>query len=125
MEILGKPLLIAISKVMNFFNKLPGHVQTPSGFEWVVLKKLPRILLVSTALPCAVMLMLYLSNPSISRDQEQLIFLCLGLLFTAWFFIGTAAIGCVVVVIMKGPAYVADPYELPVENKKLEQHPHL
>jgi hypothetical protein len=26
---------------------------------------------------------------------------------------------------MKGPAYVADPYELPKENKKLEQHPNL
>jgi hypothetical protein len=71
---------------MNFFNQLPGHVQTPSGFEWVVLKKIPRILLVSTALPCAIMLLLYFSNPSISRDQEQLLFLCIGLLFEAWFF---------------------------------------
>jgi hypothetical protein len=68
-EILGKPLLTAVSKAMNFFNKLPGHVQTPSGYEWVVLKKIPRILLVSTALPCAIMLMLYFINPSMSRDQ--------------------------------------------------------
>ncbi len=110
---------------MNFFNQLPGQVQTPSGFEWVVLKKIPRILLVSTALPCAIMLLLYFSNPSMSRDQEQLLFLCIGLLFEAWFFIGTAAIGCVVVAIMKRPAYVADPYALPHENKQLEQHPQL
>jgi hypothetical protein len=54
---------------MSLLNKLPGHVQTPSGLEWVVLKKIPRILLVSTAPPCAVMLMLYFSNPSMSRDQ--------------------------------------------------------
>jgi hypothetical protein len=26
---------------------------------------------------------------------------------------------------MKGPAYVADPYELPVENKNLENYPNL
>ena len=119
-EILGKPLLIAAPRIMNFFNKLPGHTQTPSGYEWLVLKKIPRIFLICTALPCAVMLALYLSNASINRDQEQVIYLCLGLLFTAWFFIGTVAIGCVVVMIMKGPAYVADPYELPEENDKLE-----
>ncbi len=119
-EILGKPLLIAAPRIMNFFNKLPGHIQTPSGYEWLVLKKIPRIFLICTALPCAVMLALYLSNASINRDQEQVIYLCLGLLFTAWFFIGTVAIGCVVVMIMKGPAYVADPYELPEENDKLE-----
>ncbi len=105
---------------MNFFNKLPGHVQTTSGYEWLVLKKIPRIFLICTALPCAVMLTLYLGNASINREQEQVIYLCLGLLFTAWFFIGTVAIGCVVVMIMKGPAYVADPYELPEENNKLE-----
>ena len=119
-EVLGKPLLIAAPRIMNFFNKLPGHIQTPSGYEWLVLKKIPRIFLICTALPCAVMLALYLSNASINRDQEQVIYLCLGLLFTAWFFIGTVAIGCVVVMIMKGPAYVADPYELPEENDKLE-----
>lgn len=119
-EILGKPLLIAAPRIMNFFNKLPGHIQTPSGYEWLVLKKIPRIFLICTALPCAVMLAFYLSNASINRDQEQVIYLCLGLLFTAWFFIGTVAIGCVVVMIMKGPAYVADPYELPEENDKLE-----
>ena len=105
---------------MNFFNKLPGHTQTPSGYEWLVLKKIPRIFLICTALPCAVMLTIYLSNASINRDQEQVMYLCLGLLFTAWFFIGTVAIGCVVVMIMKGPAYVADPYDLPEENDKLE-----
>jgi hypothetical protein len=105
---------------MNFFNKLPGHIQTPSGYEWLVLKKIPRIFLICTALPSVVMLTLYLGNASINRDQEQVIYLCLGLLFTAWFFIGTVTIGCVVVMIMKGPAYVADPYELPEENNKLE-----
>jgi hypothetical protein len=68
-----------------------------------IIEKIPRILLVSTALPCAVILILYLSNSSMIRDQEHLIFLCQGLVITAWFFIDTLAIGCVVVVIMKWP----------------------
>lgn len=110
---------------MHFFNKLPGHTRTAAGFEWVLLKKIPRIFLCSTAAPSAVMLYLFLSSPAMDRDQQQLVFLCLGLVFTAWFFIGTVAIGCLVVMVMKGPAYVADPYELPHENNQLEQHPHL
>ncbi|CAN4272016.1 hypothetical protein MCEREM3_01023 [Methylophilaceae bacterium] len=48
-----------------------------------IIEKIPRILLVSTALPCAVILIPYLSNSSMIRDQEQLIFLCLGLVITA------------------------------------------
>jgi len=105
---------------MRFLAKLPGHVRYPSGYEWAVLKKIPGILLICTALPSATMLALYLSHATIGRDQAQVMYLCLGLLFTAWFFIGVVTIACVVVIIMKGPAYVADPYELPKENPRLE-----
>jgi hypothetical protein len=110
---------------MNLFNKLPGFIKTPSGFEWVLFKKIPWIFGISTAVPCALMLNIYLSNESLSREQQQIIYQCFGVLFSLWFFVGAATIGCVVVMIMKGPAYVADPYELPKENKKLEQHPNL
>lgn len=71
------------------------------------------------------MLNLYLSNALLNGEQLKTIYLCLGLLFSISFFVGAAAIGCVVVIIMKGPAYVADPYELPIENKNLEKFPNL
>lgn len=71
------------------------------------------------------MLNLYLSNAILNGEQLKTIYLCLGVLFSLWFFVGVAAIGCVVVIIMKGPAYVADPYELPIENKSLEKYPNL
>ena len=71
------------------------------------------------------MLYIYFSTEIVSREQQQVIYQCFGVLFSVWFFVGAAAIGCIVVMIMKGPAYVADPYELPKENKKLEQHPNL
>lgn len=110
---------------MNLFNKLPGFIKTPSGFEWALFKKIPLIFAIGTVLPSAPMLYIYFSNEIVSRGQQQVIYQCFGVLFSVWFFVGAAAIGCIVVMIMKGPAYVADPYELPKENKKLEQHPNL
>jgi len=108
---------------MSYFNKLPGFIKTPSGFEWVLLKKLPLVFVICTALPGAAILSIYFSNQVLNPEQLKTIYQCLGVLFSLWFFIGAAAIGCVVVIIMKGPAYVADPYELPKENKALENQP--
>jgi hypothetical protein len=110
---------------MEYFNKLPGFVKSPSGLEWVLLKKIPWIFLISAFTPCAIILKLYLLNNALDAEQLKIIYQCLGVLFSLWFFIGTVAIGCVVVIVMKGPAYVADPYELPVENKSLENYPNL
>ena len=108
---------------MKYFNKLPGFIKTPSGIEWVILKKLPLIFAVCAAIPCTAILLLYFSNQTLDPEQLKTIYLCLGILFSIFFFAGVVAIGCIVVMIMKGPAYVADPYELPKENKKLEQYP--
>jgi len=108
---------------MKYFNKLPGYIKTPSGFEWVLLRKLPLIFGVCAAIPITAILFIYFSNQVLNPEQLKTIYLCLGILFSICFFVGAAAIGCVVVIIMKGPAYVADPYELPKENKKLEQFP--
>lgn len=111
--------------MMRYLNKLPGFIKTPAGLEWVLFKKLPLIFSIGTAALCIPMLTLYLSNDPLSREQQQVIYQLLGLLFSTWFFVGAIAIGCIVVTIMKGPAYVADPYELPIENKTLEKYPNL
>lgn len=110
---------------MSYFNKLPGFIKSPSGFEWVLFKKLPRIFTLTTAVPILPMLYLLFNNETLNSQQLQTIYQCLGLLFSICFFIGAIAIGCVVVMIMKGPAYVADPYEMPKENKQLEDYPNL
>ena len=108
---------------MRYFNKLPGFIKTPSGFEWVLLRKLPLISGICSAIPTAIIFFIYFSNQTPDPEQLKTIYMCLGILFSVFFFAGAAAIGCIVVMIMKGPAYVADPYELPKENKKLEQYP--
>lgn len=110
---------------MRYFNKLPGFIKTPSGFEWVLFKKIPLLFAAGTAIPCAAILFIYFNNETLSPEQQKIIYQCLGILFSYWFFVGATAIGCVVVMIMKGPAYVADPYELPKENKTLEKYPNL
>ncbi|MDP2152641.1 MAG: hypothetical protein Q8J66_03155 [Methylotenera sp.] len=109
---------------MKYFNKLPGFIKTPSGLEWILFKKIPHIFLIGTAVPCISMLTIYYGHDAISRDDQQVIYQLLGVLFSAWFFVGTLAIGCIIVILMKGPAYVADPYELPQENRRLEKLPH-
>ena len=109
---------------MNYFNKLPGFNKTPAGLEWVILKKLPAIFALCTMVIVMPMFYIYFSNQTLNPDQLKQIYLCLGLIFSVWFFVGTVAIGCIVVMLMKGPAYVSDPYDLPKENKKLEKFPY-
>lgn len=102
---------------MNLLNKLPGYTRSPSGFEWVLFKKIPMIFVLGTAPLVAIILSIYFSNAALNPAQQKIIYQCLGLLFSYWFFVGATAIGCIVVMLMKGPAYVADPYELPKEDK--------
>jgi len=106
--------------MIRLLNKLPGFIRTPPGVEWILFKRIPIIFLVVTIIPCLPMLDIYLNNTSITPMQQKIIYQCLGALFSLWFLVGAIAIGCFVVMLMKGPAYVADPYELPKEEKRLE-----
>jgi hypothetical protein len=104
----------------KLFNKLSGFTETPSGFEWVLFKKLPILFLLGTLLACMPMAYVYFFDQPIDLEKQKTVYLSIGLIFSYWFIVGTVAIGCVVVMIMKGPAYVADPYALPKENPDLE-----
>ncbi|HAF02016.1 MAG TPA: hypothetical protein DCO68_08960 [Methylophilaceae bacterium] len=106
---------------MKLFNKLPNSICYPSGVEWPLLKKLPFIFLIGTLLIGLPAISIFIQNSEINAEQYRTIYICFGLLFTFWFFVGVAAIGCVVVMIMKGPGYVADAYELPKENTDFEK----
>lgn len=117
-----KNLASPLNLNMNHLNKLTGFIRYPSGIEWGLFKKLPLILGIGTAVPIGIMSYICLSNSALNPSQQKIIYQCLGILFTYWFFVGTAAIGCVLVILMKGPAYVSDPYELPEENKLYEKN---
>jgi uncharacterized membrane protein len=106
--------------MIDFFKKLPDATKYPVGIEWPILQKTPLIFVIGTLVIISPALMIYFKNVVISAAQYKTIYVCLGAMFTYWFFVGVLAIGCVLIMIMKGPAYVADAYELPKEDKRLE-----
>lgn len=89
----------------------------PAGLERVILKKIPQVLLAGIFIP------LFMSGfarlfpagdtaAEIAKYQLSVDILSLSLGFITFLFAFTVTIGCIIVVLMKGPAYVADAYEL-------------
>lgn len=105
---------------MNLFTKLPGFVRTAPGLEQRIWRRLPAILLWGTLLP----LLLAGANhalapamPPSGGDQSTVLlwdFTMVGVVVFHWTMVLTVALGCFIVRLMKGPAYVADAYALPV-----------
>jgi hypothetical protein len=102
---------------MNLFNILPGFQTTPAGLERVVLRRLPRVLWVGTALPAALsVLARWLpwtgSEAEVLTRITTLDIYAISLVVLHWTLVLTVAIGAFIVMVMKGPAYVADAYPL-------------
>ena len=104
---------------MDWFQKLPGFQRTPYGLEWRILRLMPHVALAGTALPA---LMAYgarfliggATAAETARNLQRFDFMMIGLVIFIWTLVVTVAIGCVIVWLMKGPAYVAD--GLPVSH---------
>lgn len=103
---------------MNWLNKLPNSVRSASGLEWRLWRKLPLIAVAGTVLPLLVLAGLHWWRDDPTPVQERWLqmadFMVFGLLTLHWTLVFTVAIGCVVVMLMKGPGYVAD--GLPVSH---------
>ncbi len=108
---------------MGKLNKLAGGVRYPSHKEWQLLKRLPKWCLLGTLMFSAPLMHAWWQDADILNHDLERLSIFLGLLFTFWFFVGAAVIGLLVIIIMKGPGYVADPYYLPKEDKRLENRP--
>ena len=105
---------------MRWLNRLSGFQRTASGLEWALWKRMPIIALVGTVLPLLVVGLAYLwlpesPSPAELRSFTLLQYIVVGVVVLHWTLVLTVAIGCIVVMVMKGPAYVADAYPLPVE----------
>jgi hypothetical protein len=103
---------------MSLFNKLPGFERAPAGLEWALLRRLPLFALAGTALPLlcygAVQLAAVWASDVVSAKLAMSIEIALAsLVILYWTIVFTVALGCVIVMIAKGPAYVADAYPLP------------
>lgn len=103
---------------MNLFNTLPGFQKTPAGLERQILRRLPRVLWAGTLLLSLVSL-LARTWPWSGPEREIATFVTsvdigvISLVVLHWTVVLTVAIGAFIVMVMKGPAYVADAYPLP------------
>ncbi|MDZ7856283.1 hypothetical protein [Sphaerotilus sp.] len=109
---------------MNLFNKLPGFVQSQPGREQQVWQRLPAIGLWGTLLPLGLAGLNHLLAPNVAESSADAAALLLwdytmfGVVVLHWTLMLTVAIGCFIVRVMKGPAYVADAYPLPTESEE-------
>ena len=102
---------------MKLLRKLPNFVREAPGLEWVVLKKLPLTLLLGTLFPLVISLANRGFPPEgtpaqIAKHVKIVDIISIATAVTVWTAVLTVAIACFVVVVMKGPAYVADAYDL-------------
>ncbi len=103
---------------MKLLNRLPGSRREPHGLEWRVLRRMPSVLLAGTVIPALLALAnrWFVSGDSaiaIAKQVQMIDYLAIGIVIFHWTLILTVSIFCVIIMLMKGPAYVADAYELP------------
>ena len=101
----------------ELFNRLPGFQQTPAGQERTVLRLLPKALMLGTLLLCLPSLAVRLwwaDAPAyeVASTITTVDIYAISLLILHWTVVFTVGIGAVIVMVMKGPAYVADAYPM-------------
>jgi hypothetical protein len=114
---------------MNLFNKLPGSVRSAPGREQQIWRRLPAILLWGTLLPLGLAALNRAVAPPASEPGAdagaRLLwdYTMFGVVVLHWTLVLTLALVCFIVRVMKGPAYVADAYPLPMEKGEPASRP--
>jgi hypothetical protein len=103
---------------MNIFRVLPGFRRTPAGLERAVLRRLPVIAVLGTVLPILAGIAAWRFASPVdatlaARSLTRIEIIVASIVALHWTAVLTVGIACVVVMVMKGPAYVADGYEVP------------
>ena len=114
---------------MNPFNKLPGFIRSAPGLEQRLWQRLPALLLWGTVLPLLMAGLNRALSPTATHagsiDGKLLLwdYTMWGVIVLHWTLLLTLALGCFIVRVMKGPAYVADAYCLPSEGDESATRP--
>jgi hypothetical protein len=103
---------------MNWFKILPGFQKSPPGLERRILRRLPRLLVGGTTalVLVAVLARAWPWDGAAAQVHARITSLDIWLISLGilhWTVLFTVAIGAFIVMVMKGPAYVADAYPLP------------
>jgi hypothetical protein len=100
---------------MNLFTKLHGR-RVPPGLELQILRRLPQITLTGSLIPVALAVLVRVlpSEPGVdvAKHVKTVDIFAIATAITFLTAVLTVAICCIVIYIMKGPAYVADAYPL-------------
>ena len=112
---------------MRYLQKLPNSRRSPPGLERKIWRRLPAAFLAGTAIPgFAYLYARFFPAPAIGETVEKYLagieIVAVATVITAWTAVFTVAIGCVIVMLMKGPAYVADRYPLSDADEPRRQH---
>jgi hypothetical protein len=107
---------------MNWLNKLPNSRREASGLEWTIWRKLPLVLVVGSVLLLISLGLVHLfydvgHSAADARQVRLAGYVVLGAILFHWYAVAVVAVGCVIVMLMKGPGYVADAYALPHADK--------
>ena len=98
---------------MNLFNRLPGFPRTPAGKERVVLRRLPKAFMLGTLLlGLPSLLARLIAGPDDGLMLTTTDIYVISLIILHWTVVFTVGIAAFIVMMMKGPAYVADAYPL-------------
>ncbi len=100
---------------MNWLRRLPNSPRAASGLEWALWRKLPTIAWVGTlcCLSLGAALHWWFGSDASAKDVrwlQMVDYVLIGALIFHATMLLTVAVGCVVVIIMKGPGYGADSY---------------
>lgn len=112
----------------RFLNKLPNSRREPHGLEWKILKKMPMATLASVVIPGLLVLFAHLypmpaAGETVAKYLVGVEIAAVATAVTALTAVFTVAIGCIIVMLMKGPGYVADEYPLSDANEpRQERH---
>ncbi|MBS4017708.1 MAG: hypothetical protein KGZ68_05675 [Dechloromonas sp.] len=106
---------------MKLFNRLPGFPRMPAGKERQVLRRLPAAFLFGTLLLTlpSLLVRVFAESADATAVTTTDIYVA-SLIILHWTVVLTVGIAAFIVMVMKGPAYVADAYPLQ-EMETLEQ----
>lgn len=104
---------------------VPGQLhgrKTPPGLELTILRRLPWMFAAVTLIPVILSVtarVLPSADPAVefAKRVSTVDIFVIATVVTLWTALITIGIGCVVVYLMKGPAYVADAYWLDVRDR--------
>ena len=100
-----------------WFRRLPGSLREPAGMERVVLRRLPKILVIGSlllALPALLARLVNALAPAVwsAGSLMSTDIYVVSLIILHWTVVLTVAIAAFIILVMKGPAFVADAYPL-------------